>query len=126
MMLADLMSPDHRNLSSPMPRDKNARILSQTPCDLTIIHPKTPAHQQQAAHIAEMRCNDFFQKRVPILTPSPKRRNPVVLYDPDTETNITMMLQQSTPVFANQPASNKLNDSCIGLIGGGNKDDDSK
>jgi len=102
LMMADLMSPtpNQYELSSPVPQDKNARLLTQTPVNFKIVLPPTPSTARKSATAREEKwCQDYFRRHVPVLTPLPQRENPVKLYDPAKDANATMMLKQSEPVF---------------------------
>eukprot|EP01083_Nonionella_stella_P019931 55337_1 len=112
LMMADLMSPNPNNraeLSSPAPNDKNARLLNRKPINFPIVLPETPMKGETEGHrgaLEEKWCSEYFKKHVPILTPTKKRRNPVKLYDPSADTDVTMFLEATDKPFET-PAQQK-------------------
>eukprot|EP00484_Ammonia_sp_Unknown_P000845 CAMPEP_0197020644 /NCGR_PEP_ID=MMETSP1384-20130603/1477_1 /TAXON_ID=29189 /ORGANISM="Ammonia sp." /LENGTH=566 /DNA_ID=CAMNT_0042448309 /DNA_START=26 /DNA_END=1726 /DNA_ORIENTATION=+ len=103
VQLSNLMSPNprarRRQLLSPSPDDVNAQLLSQSPMHFPIIMPDTPKSSSSNERQLEALCNEFFEHHQPILTPINKRKNPVRLYDPDKDHNVTVMLEKSDPPF---------------------------
>ena len=104
LMMADLMTPNPNKyeLSSPAPFDKNAKLLTQSPANFSIVMPPTPCPntaKQKRSALEEKWCNEYFERHIPELTPIKKRQNPLKLYDPAKDSNVTQLLESSEAPF---------------------------